>query len=102
MMLQPAALDVLDAALVKFPEALPEGHWRVGTCLVEKGAALTALRRFETAETTLLSAQQMLESQLGPDHRRVREAIEALVALYERWPRPEQRQEWAARLTEKS
>jgi hypothetical protein len=47
------------------------------------------MERFADAEALLLEAHQALESQLGPEHPRTRQAADRLVELYESWGMPE-------------
>jgi eukaryotic-like serine/threonine-protein kinase len=86
----------LDEARAMFGEALsileevhPEGHQEVSHNRSRLGAVLVGMERFADAEALLLEAHQALESQLGPEHPRTRQAAERIIELYEAWGMPE-------------
>jgi tetratricopeptide (TPR) repeat protein len=69
--------------------SLPPGHWL--THNLESGlvVCLTALGRFAEAESVGVRGYEGLRDRLGPAHPRTREAAARLVALYDRWDRPD-------------
>ncbi len=58
------------------------------------------MERFEEAENALIEAHKILGEALGVEHARAMESIEALVELYDVWGKPENPDEWRAKLPE--
>jgi hypothetical protein len=61
---------------------------------------LTALGRYAEAEPLLLKGYDGLESTLGAGNPETAETLEALIGLYEAWPKPDEAQRWWARSIE--
>jgi eukaryotic-like serine/threonine-protein kinase len=78
-----AALALLDDALDRVREQLPEGHWRIGNFLYLRGVALTQLERFDEAEASLRSAHGIFLATYGPDGSMTTETAAALARLEE-------------------
>ncbi len=72
-------------ALRRMEKALPAGHVRVARALVGLGLCLTALRRFEEAETHLLEAYAAFPREQKLDIQRV---LRGLVELHVQWNKP--------------
>jgi len=83
------AEPLLRRALEMRQRAFPDSDWRVGAARSLLGAALTALGRFEEAETMLLDAEKSLKPGLSPEGRDASATRERLAVLYESWGRPE-------------
>ena len=71
----------------------------LGTARRTSGRALTALGRFEEAEERLSEAYELLEPELGAQHRQTRTTADALGDLYEAWGLPEEVAIWRERGT---
>jgi eukaryotic-like serine/threonine-protein kinase len=76
-------------ALVNARHAYPAGHWRLALAENALGAALSARRRFQEADTLLVHGYDGLTATLGPTALDTRLARRRLVAHYRRWGRPE-------------
>ncbi len=70
---------------------------------------LSALQRYEEAETALLEAHELITAGLGPQHERTTEQIQSLVRLYTAWHEAEpdkgydaRAEEWRAKLPEET
>jgi non-specific serine/threonine protein kinase/serine/threonine-protein kinase len=111
----PNALQSLGVVLTrerKFPEAeaclreamalkrkrFAADHWEVATTKNLLGACLTDEGKYAAAEPLLLQSQAVIERQFGPTHDRTRVATARVVALYERWGKPDKAAEWRATL----
>ena len=67
----------------------PDEDWSIGAAKSLLGASLSALARYEEAETALLEARQDLESSAVPRPREITTTLTRLVALYVAWGRPD-------------
>lgn len=76
-------------ALVNARRAYPAGHWRLALAENALGAALSARRRFQEADTLLVHGYNRLTVTLGPSALDTQLARRRLVAHYRRWGRPE-------------
>ncbi len=74
--------------------ALPAGHYMTLIIQRNHGGCLTALGRYEQAEPLLLASYAGLKKKLGADHAHTRQALDKLIALYERWDRPDEAARW--------
>jgi len=90
-----------DAALPLFREAMPmwaratgPRHGFVFKSQANIGSCLTTLDRFDEAESELLAALDGLIEFAGPDHGETQRARRYLVALYERWQKPDKAAEY--------
>ncbi len=72
-------------AVQRAREALPDGHWLMGVYLAAYGNTLVKLERFEEAQKALLESHKILQTALGPEHKRTIKVINALVDLYDAW-----------------
>jgi tetratricopeptide (TPR) repeat protein len=84
-----AAEPLLRQALQIRRRVFPEDDWRVGATESLLGEALTALARYDEAETLLVDAYRVLKDVPGAQGREARATLPRLVALYEAWGRPE-------------
>jgi eukaryotic-like serine/threonine-protein kinase len=66
-------------------DAYDARHYLIGVYLTNHARTLTALRRFEDAETTLDRAKANLAQGYNPNPEPVRELADAYIALYEAW-----------------
>ncbi len=74
---------LLNESLEGLIAALPEDDWRIGFARVNLGTCLLEQKRFDAAQTSLLSGYKSLLAALGPNHDRTFTAIRALISLYE-------------------
>jgi tetratricopeptide (TPR) repeat protein len=95
-----SAEPLLREALDHQQRVLPEGHWRTARTRRLLGVCLTALGRYAEAEPLLLKGYDGLESTLGAGNPETAETLEALIGLYEAWPKPDEAQRWWARSIE--
>jgi tetratricopeptide (TPR) repeat protein len=79
----------LRGALGNARRAFPAGHWRIALAENALGAALSARRRFQEADTLLVRGYDRLTATLGSSALDTRLARGRLVAHYQRWGRPE-------------
>ncbi len=86
-------------------KVLPEGDWRIGTCLFKYGHCLFALKRYAEAEENLLEAYRISLSTFGPEARETIAHVYTLTRMYETWDVVEPGQghadkaaEWRAKL----
>ncbi len=86
-------------------EAWPARHWATGVILGGYGETLTALQRYEEAETALLEAYELIFAGLGPDHEYTIGVVEFIADLYTAWHEAEpdkghdaKAAEWRAKL----
>jgi serine/threonine protein kinase/Tfp pilus assembly protein PilF len=77
---------------------LPEDDWSVAATRSLLGAALTALARYDEAETVLLEAIRDLDATTPPPRRDLDATIARLVDLYRAWGRPDKAAQYQARL----
>jgi len=63
---------------------LPETSWHLGHILLSRALTLAVTDRLHEAEPLMVEATGILESALGPDHARTRDAEEHLARLYTR------------------
>ena len=82
-----AALDVAE-------RILPPGDWHIGTYLNAYGRCLTKRRRYDEAETALLTAHRIFIAAVGPADRRTLEVAASLTELYETWGKPGKTEEY--------
>jgi hypothetical protein len=66
-----------------------EDDWSIGATKSLLGAALTALGRYDEAETVLLEARRDLEAMRAPRRPEIEATMTRLVDLYVKWGRPE-------------
>ncbi len=76
-------------------EAYEEDHWRTAWAGATLGASLTALSRYEEAETVLIRSYKDLRGNSGARAIHIDTTRQYMVDLYTRWGRPEE----AARYT---
>ncbi len=84
-----AAWPLFEEAIALLRGSLGDDHWRVASVRTDYGASLAGLGQFDRAEAQLLDAHRNLEAGMGSDNERTREALTALVDLYDAWGRPE-------------
>ncbi len=85
----PAAEELLREGVGVLRQALPANHWRVAEAETYLGSCLVAEKRYDEAEPLLVQGFESLRLSRGLEHRRTRDALERLLELYDRWPRPE-------------
>ncbi len=79
---------------------LPKGHIGIAWCGRMYGTCLVRLGRFDDAEAHLLQAHAQLHVMPRPQHRAIQQSLDALIALYEAWDKPEQAAKWRNTLAE--
>ena len=77
---------------------LPAGHWQTGVFLTTHGATLAEHGRYDEAEAALHEAHEILSAALAEDHWRTINAARWLANMYKTWGKPEQADEWRAKL----
>ncbi len=75
---------------------LPHGHWR--TALTENllGGCLTALHRYDEAESLLCDSYRVLKSSASVLPSQRKEAVTRCIRLYEAWHKPAEAAKWRA------
>ena len=81
---------------------LPDGHWNTSLFEINYGGCLTALGRYEEAETLLRRSYANLDAKFRPEHGRTQKAVKNLVRLYTAWDKPDRASDWRAKVTSKS
>ncbi len=94
-----AADALLQEAIASFRAAFPAGDTETAAALLAYGRCLVKLGRFEDAEAALLEAQRDLAAAFGEEVQQTRDAVAALVELYEAWGQPGAAARWRARAT---
>jgi tetratricopeptide (TPR) repeat protein len=94
-----AAANAFKEASARYANSIGSQHWRSATAEGSYGETLVSLGRYEEAEESLLNALSVLRVVEGRP-RRTHRAIEALVALYEAWGKPDNAAEYRALLQE--
>ena len=56
----------------------------------------------EKAELLLLEAEQSVRRVFGNDHKITNESVSNLITLYEAWDKPEEAEQWQAKVPQKS
>ena len=79
------------------PSGLPADHWRTANAESLLGGSLTALKRYEDAETLLVKAHEKLTSGKGAPPATIRSAWQRIVELYAAWGKSEKAAEWRAK-----
>ena len=94
---EPEAAEAwLRQALEIFGHSLPEDHWRAAEARNMLGSSLALQGRLQEAEALLVEGHRALLDNLGAEHRRTRDALERVVALYESWEKGEKAAEYRA------
>ena len=75
----------------------PEQFWH-GNFLGKHGRALSALGRFDEAESQLLEAHGILVAALSSDHEQTTRVVGYIADLYDAWDKPDKATEWRAKL----
>jgi len=75
-------------------QTLGEGHKLAVASRREHAMALVQLKRFAEAEPEALAVHRLRTAGLAPDAELVAEAVDLLVALYERWGKSEEAARW--------
>lgn len=83
------AATLADVLMVSAESTLPTGHRHLAIFQLERGRTRMYLQRFESAESDLLTAHEVLAAVLPADHRFVRLVRESLHDLYLSWHRAE-------------
>ena len=86
---------LLDEIIEKAKEALPEGHWRMGTYLAQHGRCLTKLARYEEAEDALFQAHGIPVESFGAERPKTLTVATALTELYNAWGKPREAAKWS-------
>ncbi|MHC4991872.1 MAG: tetratricopeptide repeat protein [Planctomycetota bacterium] len=93
------AESVLRQSVQTRQRTMPD-HWLYPIALSMLGEAILGQGRYEEAEAILIDAYEMLVDNQATPANREREALERVVALYDRWERPQQARAWRERLDE--
>lgn len=92
------ALPLMEKSLDILIRKLPAEHWAVGGFRGNLGRCLAALNRFEEAERNLLTGYDQVRNALGDDHKETQTIIRKIIAMYEKWPKPEMAAAFRAKL----
>jgi eukaryotic-like serine/threonine-protein kinase len=79
-------------------EKLPPGDWRIGAAQSWLGRSLARQKKFAEAETLLLAGSECVTRAKDTPPERLKEALEGVIELYEKWPRPELVEAWRKKL----
>ncbi|MCP3963778.1 MAG: serine/threonine protein kinase [bacterium] len=82
------AIEKFEQGLEIRRRILPPGHWQIASAEGKIGACLTALGRFEEAETWLLDSYSSASAGFEAGHPRIAVTLERLVELYRAWGKP--------------
>ena len=74
------------------------GDWQVAWFRLWLGRCVAAQGRYEEAEAAIVDGYQALKAELGEEHRHTREALAAVVRLYEAWGKADRAAEFRAAL----
>jgi serine/threonine-protein kinase len=91
------AEPLLREALAIRRELLPKGHWRIANAESLLGACLTVLGRYAEAELLLVQGHGAMAVAKDVPPKRLSEARQRLITLYEKWQKPEQAAAWRAK-----
>ncbi|MCZ6836966.1 MAG: serine/threonine-protein kinase [Planctomycetota bacterium] len=93
------AIELFREAIAWFEVAFPsEPHWQQAMAWSGLGSSLKELQRFEEAEQAYLKSYDLFINTLGEEHQRTQKLIELVVKLYEIWGRPDEANQWKARM----
>ncbi len=87
----------LDRAVGILRESFPEGHWRIAFAQSAWGESLAALGRFDEAEPLLTDSYRAMRDQRGPSDRYVVVARGRVIAMYEKWGKPDEAEAYSAK-----
>src|SRR5262249_46299945 len=73
---------------------LAPGHWQTAFAGSLRGGCLIRQKKFAEAEPLLLAGYESLAKGTGAPARRVAEALDRVIELYEKWGKPEQAKAW--------
>ena len=73
---------------------LPPGHWQILSARSLLSGALAKQGQFADAEAMLLPTYEGLSKSEGAPPRRVSEALDRVIELYEMWGKREQADSW--------
>ncbi|MBN2446456.1 MAG: serine/threonine protein kinase [Phycisphaerae bacterium] len=79
-------------------KAAPPGHWFHHSARLSLGQCYLAQRRYADAETIFLECYEGFNAIFGPTNMRTVQAMKLLVELYEAWDKPNEADEWRAKL----
>jgi serine/threonine protein kinase/Flp pilus assembly protein TadD len=88
------AEPLLREAVAICRKGLPKGFWVTGQAESLLGGCLAAQRRYAEAEPLLLSGYEVMKAARATPARRLHQAADRLVKLYEAWGKPEQAAAW--------
>jgi hypothetical protein len=80
-------------------ERLPSGDWRTANVESLLGGCLTALERYEEAEPLLLNSYRGFQAAREPPTKRVEQAGQRVLRLYESWGKPDRAEAWRKQIT---
>lgn len=95
-----AAIDAADRASAILDESLSPEHWRSALARIAKGGGLTGLSRLQEAESLLVEAYSVMESDGGAPRIYLRTALSYLRDLYTALDSPESAARYAALLND--
>ncbi|MBI1915937.1 MAG: serine/threonine protein kinase [Planctomycetes bacterium] len=90
------AEPLLRAGLEIRQKTLPKHHWTGPLARSVLGGCLTALGRYNEAEPLLLNGYEQMKACPVAPARRVKEALDRIIKLYEDWQKPDKAALWRA------
>jgi serine/threonine-protein kinase len=94
-----AAEPVLAECLAIRRKTLPSDHWLIAAAESVLGEHYLMARDYPAAERHLLNGLEGLQRSRGAEHPRTQEALQSVVALYQRWGKQEEAARYRAMLT---
>lgn len=69
-------------------QIVSEDHWKVAEAESALGECMTAMERYDEAETLLIRSHAVIETTRGPHDELARQSVGRLIRLYDAWGKP--------------